>query len=103
MSDYFYAIGEGAGEKTGQLISSIASIISGFAVSYIFAPWLAIPVTCYLPFQMCMVKNFGKRLHLATIEKMKETHKLGGFTEEVLSAIKVVVSFGQETTSVQKY
>ena len=74
----------------------LAGVLGGF----IFAPWLALCLMFYLPVMWIMIKIFGKKMFESTIAKMTQSAKLGSFAEEKLSAIKVVISFGQEIEAI---
>lgn len=45
----------------------------------------------------------GKNVKAAQGLKLKQVEKLGGHTEEALSAIKLVSSFAQEEVTIKKY
>ena len=46
---------------------------------------------------------FGRLLKKKMKIKLDQTKELGGHTEEILSAIKLVVSFAQEDHAIKKY
>ena len=78
-------------------------MISGFALAFIAAPNLALLLLLYFPVFVAVVARHGKYSKGQTALKLKQNAELGGYTEEILSALKLVVSFGREEHSLSNY
>jgi hypothetical protein len=46
---------------------------------------------------------FGRQVKSATMVRMATQKKLGGIVEEILTAVKLIVSFAQEKKEVDKF
>lgn len=103
MAEYFTHISEGSGEKMGQLISVIGATISGILIGLFYCPYYALCLLIYLPFATVMMRTVQSKIMAAVGKKMGMNQKLGGFTEEMLSAVKVIVSFGREKLKLKQY
>ena len=103
MAEFFTFITEGSGEKTGQLCSSLGALTSGVVISISIHPYFGLCLLCYIPFATCVTLTFGKRVRGMVIAKFRNNGKLGGFTEEMLSALKLIISFGMEKEKLEEY
>lgn len=56
----------------------------------------------YIPVFLIVLTVFGLMVKKATLNKMYVVKGLGGVAEEILSAIKVVASFGREEKEIKK-
>ena len=52
---------------------------------------------------LIILGTFGIMVKKSTTERLESNKKLGGYVSEVLYAIKVVVSFGQEKRELNKF
>ena len=77
ISEQFLLIGEGAGERSGQMIASVSSVIAGLLAAFIFAPWLALVVSIYIPLTACLLGYLGKKVFASTHKKMAQSGLLG--------------------------
>ena len=96
MAEYFTHISNGSGEATGHLISIVGASISGLGIALYYCPYYALCLLIYFPFATCTMFAFLGKVKNAIITKMGLSAKLGGFTEEMLSSLKLVISFGME-------
>jgi len=103
IAEYFQAIGEGVGEKVGQLVYAIAMFIGGLSIAFYQGPIFTLICLCYMPLMIAVIAFFGGLVGKKMKDKLAQTKKLGAHTEETLSALKLVVSFAQEDHAVKKY
>jgi len=103
IAEYFQAIGEGVGEKVGQLIYAVSMIVGGLAISFWYGPVFTLICLCYMPIMMGVIAVFGSLVTKKMKAKLVQTRKLGAHTEETLSALKLVVSFAQEDQALRHY
>ena len=57
----------------------------------------------FFPVIVVLVGIFGAIVKKATLEQLEATKVLGGVTEEILSAVKLVTSFAKEDTEFGKF
>ena len=93
ISENFAAISLGLGEKLGQLIFSLSAFFGGLAIGLWKGPIYTCMCLAYLPFFIIIIGIFGSRVKKVQAEKLSSLEKLGGHTEETLSALKLVISF----------
>lgn len=87
----------------GQLVYAVAMFVSGISIGLWKGPYFCLFCLCYMPIMMFVFGFFGKLLKVKMFEKLAQTKKLGAHTEEILSALKLVVSFAQEDDAIRKY
>ena len=85
------------------MLTFAGMMISGFVLAFIASPNFAACLLLYFPVFVACVANYGKYAKTITAKKLKQNGELGGYTEEILSALKLVVSFGREEHSVSNY
>ena len=66
----------------------------GFGLAFYNAPNYAGLLIIYLPIYVILISGYGKLAKGQTIKKIGQSAKLGGYTEEILSALKLVIAFG---------
>ena len=103
ISEYFTHIGDGSGEKTGQLISTVGASLSGIVIGLAICPYYALCLLAYLPFATIIMQVFRRLIMKAVIAKMGMNAQLGAFTEELLSSLKLIISFGKEKEKLDEY
>ena len=103
MAEYFTHISNGSGEATGHLISIVGASISGLGIALYICPYYALCLLIYFPFATITMFAFLKSVTKAVIMKMGLNAKLGGFTEEMLSSLKLIISFGMEKDKLDEY
>ena len=96
MAEYFSLISEGIGEKYGQLLNSVGATITGIVLGIVVNPFYAAILLIYMPIGIIFMRKFSALAISKVIVKMGFSAKLGGFTEEMLSALKLIISFGKE-------
>lgn len=103
ISEYFTHISDGSGEKTGQLISTVGASCSGIIIGLAISPYYALCLLAYLPFATIIMQFFRKLIMNAVMAKFGMNAKLGAFTEELLSSLKLIISFGKEQKKMDEY
>ena len=103
ISEYFAELPSATGDKYNGILTFLGMMISGFALAFIAAPNLALLLLLYFPVFVAVVARYGKYSKGQTALKLKQNAELGGYTEEILSALKLVVSFGREEHSLSNY
>lgn len=103
MAEYFTHIADGSGEKTGQLISTVSASTSGIIIGLAICPYYALCLLAYLPFASLLMIKLKSVMMKGVMEKMGMNAKLGGFTEEMLSSLKLIISFGKEKEKLKDY
>ena len=76
---------------------------SGMTIGLWKGPYFCLLCLSYMPLMLGVVIVFGRLLKKKMKIKLDQTKELGGHTEEILSAIKLVVSFAQEDHAIKKY
>ena len=103
ISEYFYHLSDGAGEKMGQILNATGMIIGGFTIAF-FSGWHYALILCtYQPILLILVFGIRNIVKKSMIEKFTQGSKLGSKTEETLSALKLVVSFANEEKHINSY
>ena len=96
-------IQDGISEKVGLLISSIATVLTGFLIGFILT-WKLTLIMCSVIIALllntaiwtiCIVK-YAMPMAIAAA-------KASGLTQEIFSAIRVAIAFGSQTRLVQQY
>lgn len=103
MSEYFTHIADGSGEKTGQMISTIGATCSGIIIGLAICPYYALCLIVYLPFASILMQVLKGIMIKGVMQKFGQNAKLGGFTEEMLSSLKLIISFGKEDKKLKEY
>ena len=67
IAEYFQAIGEGVGEKIGQVVYTISMFCGGIAIAFWYGPIFTLICLSYLPIVVCVIGVFG----LLVSKKMK--------------------------------
>lgn len=96
MAEFFTHISEGSGEKMGQLLSTAGAATSGIVIGLACCPYYALCLLAYLPFATIIMTRMQKYVMKSIFAKFGMNHVLGGFTEELLSGLKLTISFGME-------
>ena len=103
MAEYFTHIAEGSGEKCGQLITTVGASVSGVIIGLCICPWYALAVLGYGPVGTIIMIWAKNAMVRSVIEKMGQNARLGAFTEEMLSSLKLIISFGKEKMKLKEY
>ena len=103
IGQYFQTISTGIGESYGQLCQSIGLMIGGLGIAFYRGPVFAAVCLAYMPFMLTLLIILGSISKKAAFAKLKANKDLGGFTEESISALKLIVSFNQEERAVKLY
>jgi len=103
MAEYFTHIADGSGEKTGQMISTIGATCSGIIIGLAICPYYALCLLVYLPFASILMQVLKGIMIRGVMQKFGMNAKLGGFTEEMLSSLKLIISFGKEDKKLKEY
>ena len=81
----------------------MASFFSGVGIAFYAGADYAAICFAFFPAIVVLVGLFGAVVKKATVEKIEATKVLGGVTEEILSAVKLITSFAKEDTEFAKY
>ena len=74
--------------------------LGGLAISFYYGPIFTLVALSYLPVMIIVIVIFGKIVGKKMVQKLIQNKKLGGLTEETLSALKLVISFAQEDLTI---
>lgn len=97
ISEYFGAIAIGLGEKFANVVYCASSFVGGVVIAFWQGPVFAVICLCFTPLFMMVIAIFGIIAKKAQMRKLKQLEELGAHTEETLSALKLVISFAQES------
>ena len=100
ISEYFFHLSEGAGEKFGQIMNAFGMITGGLTIAFVFGWKLAMALLTFQPIFFVLVYGVRIAVKNSMIEKFKQGSILGSSTEETLSALKLVVSFANEESHI---
>ena len=103
ISEYFLHIADGSGEKLSQVVTTLGMIGSGFAIAFARGPVFAAICAGYIPIYVGALFCFARRVGSGTQQKMAQNQELGSYTEEQMSAIKLVIAFGREDHALAQY
>ena len=71
----------------------MSAFFGGLAIGLWKGPIYTCMCLAYLPFFIIIIGIFASRVKKVQAEKLSSLEKLGGHTEETLSALKLVISF----------
>ena len=77
--------------------------VSGFVVGFIKGWTLSFAMLAIAPMMFCGMGCFGAAMQGRTVAATKAYGQSAGYAEQALSAIRVVVCFGQEKLEIQNY
>lgn len=87
---------DGSGEKMGQLVQTLGATFAGITIGLIYCPYYSLILLVYLPFAFIVMTWLKNEITKAIITKFGANAHLGGFSEEMISSLKLIVSFGKE-------
>ena len=93
IGQYFETIAQGIGESYAHNVMSIAAILGGIAIGMYKGPIFACVCLGYVPVIIFCAFCLGGVAYKSQWVKLGANTELGGFTEESLSALKLIVSF----------
>lgn len=96
-------IQQGIGNKYGQILYAFCMCISGFVVAFVKGWTLAFAMLGIGPIMMTGMIIFASVMQKRTISSMRAYGQSAGYAEQALSAIRIVVSFGQEELENRNY
>lgn len=103
IGQYFTKINKGLGDSQGQLFQALGSFFGGMILAIIYGPVIALICFCFIPIFFIMIMLLKTPATTTSIAKMEAITKLGGYTEECLHSLKLIVSFAQEEHKIQEY
>lgn len=103
IGQYFTKINKGLGDSQGQLFQALGSFVGGLVLAFIYGPVVALICFCFIPAFFVLLMVLKKPATVSAIAKMQSVTKLGGYTEECLHALKLIVSFAQEEAKIREY
>jgi ATP-binding cassette, subfamily B (MDR/TAP), member 1 len=96
-------INKAIGEKVGLIIFSIGMTMSGFVIGVVNGWSLALVMVAIGPLIGVCAVTFGMMGQNKHAKSLKAYAQSGGYAEQCLSAIRVVVAFGMEKVEIQNY
>ena len=96
LAETFTHISEGSGEKVGQLITTVGATISGAIIGLIVCPYYALCLMSWGGLATFVMIKARNAMMKQVMMKMMMNGKLGAFTEEMISSLKLIISFGKE-------
>ena len=103
LSAYFNEIHDTSGEKFGQIITALASVFGAFTFGICINPTYTFVAGAYIPPMAYVLKKVTDQSIKLIVRKMGNNAKIGGFIEETLSAMKLIISFGREKERLDEY
>lgn len=97
------AIADGIGRKYGNVLYAYCMCLSGLATGFYKGWSLSLALLGIGPIIMIGMGCFGAVMSKRTIASMKAYGQSAGYAEQALSAIRIVVSFGQEDLEIKNY
>jgi len=73
------------------------------AIGLAICPYYALCLFVYLPIASFVMVRQKSMMIRTVMEKFRMNAMLGGFTEEMLSSLKLIISFGQEQKKLKEY
>lgn len=96
-------IQSGIGNKYGQILYAVCMCLSGFVVAFVKGWTLAFAMLGVGPIMMIGMTIFASVMQKRTVASMRAYGQSAGYAEQALSAIRIVVSFGQEELENRNY
>ena len=93
----------GIGQKTGQIIYSMAMSLSGIVVGFYKGWSLALAMLGIAPIMLAGMTIFAMVQQKNALTTMRAYGQSAGYAEQALSAVRIVVSFGQEALEIENY
>ncbi|XP_026849432.1 multidrug resistance protein homolog 65 [Drosophila persimilis] len=103
MVDDVEKIRDGISEKVGHFVYLIVGFIITVAISFSYGWKLTLAVSSYIPIVILVNYYVAKFQGKLTAREQESYAGAGNLAEEILSAIRTVVSFGGEKAEVQRY
>lgn len=72
---------------------SVGTFLGGIGISFYRSPVFALICIAYMPLIVITMTIFGQLSKAESFKKLEANKELGGFSEESLSALKLIVSF----------
>ncbi len=92
-----------AGTTVSVALRNGITAIAGLVVLVYMAPWLTLGLVVGIPVVVGPIVWFGRRLRTVSRTSQDRVADIGALTAEVLGAVKVVQSFGQEARETQRF
>jgi ATP-binding cassette subfamily B protein len=92
-----------AGTTVSVALRNGITAIAGLVVLLYMAPWLTLGLVIGIPVVIGPIVWFGRRLRKVSRTSQDRVADIGALTAEVLGAVKVVQSFGQEARETQRF
>ncbi len=92
-----------AGTTVSVALRNGITAIAGLVVLLYMAPWLTLGLVIGIPVVIGPIVWFGRRLRTVSRTSQDRVADIGALTAEVLGAVKVVQSFGQEARETQRF
>lgn len=103
IGDIFEVIQRSVGQNASMLVFSLACVVAGVMIAFVRGTKFAAVMFVLIPLMMCYLGRVMLSVRNSAIAKAIAQKDLGGKTEEILAAIKVVVSFAREKKELKKF
>ncbi|XP_034103967.1 multidrug resistance protein homolog 65 isoform X1 [Drosophila albomicans] len=103
MTDDIEKIRDGISEKVGHFVYLIVGFIITVGISFGYGWKLTLAVSCYIPLVIVVNYYVAKIQGTLTAREQESYAGAGNLVEEILGAIRTVVSFGGEKQEVERY
>ena len=103
VAEECFNIQSGIGEKVSTFLYSMSMFVVGFIIGYIKGWQLSLILTGFMPFLSITGGFFVFAVQKATTINNEAYSKAGAISEEVLNAIRTVVSLGGQEKEVSRY
>ncbi|TDG52500.1 hypothetical protein AWZ03_000733 [Drosophila navojoa] len=103
MIDDIEKIRDGISEKVGHFLYLVVGFIITVGISFGYGWKLTLAVSCYIPLVIAVNYYVGKTQGKLTAREQESYAGAGNLAEEILSAIRTVVSFGGEKHEVERF
>ena len=103
IAEECFQIQSGIGEKIFTFLFSISMLVVGFLIGYIKGWQLALILTSFTPILTITAAIYVYAIQKAIIINNKAYNKAGAISEEVLNAIRTVVSLGGQDKECERY
>ncbi|KAH8337520.1 hypothetical protein KR067_013124, partial [Drosophila pandora] len=103
MVDDVEKIRDGISEKVGHFVYLVVGFIITVGISFAYGWKLTLAVSSYIPLVILVNYYVAKFQGKLTAREQESYAGAGNLAEEILSAIRTVVSFGGEKQEVERY
>ncbi len=103
IGENFSIITEAIGEKYGNILFSLSTLLSGFGIAFYKGADFAGVCAAFLPLLMLLMGIFGANVKKSMMAKFGVVKKMAGIVEESLTAVRLIASFANEKKEQEKF